>query len=927
VKLHFSAAFPLYPSPVKSTNRQRIARVAILGILVFAISQVLGLSAAIVKAAAPGEFDPLAELDRYNVVWNSPSADASGSMPIGNGEVGLNVWVEADGDLVFYISRTDAWSECNRLLKLGRVRVRLSPNPFAQGIPFRQELKLRDGQIVITAGDMTLRVFVDADTPVIYVTGTGQTARTVTAIMEDWRTGRRVLTGPELASSWTMNDAPADIQVWESADVFANIPAEVTWYHHNEHSVVPLTLKHQGLESFADLVPDPLLHRTFGGRINGAGFVSENDHTLKTTEPVKQFSLAIATHTAQTKNAEEWERQIVKPVGAVTAMHRTTAWWNEFWRRSWIMVEGDHPEIPASKCPLQLGADSNGGSRFSGTITGAVAQASALSAKEITKLAEAGPHAAPPLHDISLTNGFTVAAWIKPATGERGRVFDKITAGGSDGFLFDTYPGLSLRLIVGSDELRAPHCLKPGEWQHVAATIDASTGVQRIYLDGRLLQASGGGDNSTPSRVTQAYVLQRWMTACGGRGRCPIKFNGSIFTVDPKFADGPDFNADWRKWGDCFWWQNTRLPYFPMIARGDFDEVRTLFRFYEDVLPICRARAKLYYHATGVYFPETMTLFGTYANNDYGWDRQGHQPNEVLCPYWQYAWQQGLELTQLMIEYYEYTDDEKFLDDELIPMAHEVLSYYDTRFQRDANGKLIITPTQAVETYWYGVTNDTPSVAGLQAVLDGLLALKATQTSPEREFWLRLKTALPALPIKAGRILPAAEFDPERSNVENPELYAIWPFQLFGVGRPDIDVGIKTFHDRIEKASIGWQYDGQCAAILGLTDDAKGILLGKVRNSNPHFRFPAMWGPNYDWLPDQDHGSNIMLTLQQMVMASQGDKIFLLPAWPKNWNVEFKLHGPEKTIVQGVYRNGKLEQLTVTPQSRRKDVQIMVGSN
>jgi len=80
-----------------------------------------------------------AELDSYNVVWTSPSHDASGSMPIGNGEVGLNVWVEADGDLLFYISRTDAWSECSRLLKLGRVRLGLVPNPLASGHPFGRD--------------------------------------------------------------------------------------------------------------------------------------------------------------------------------------------------------------------------------------------------------------------------------------------------------------------------------------------------------------------------------------------------------------------------------------------------------------------------------------------------------------------------------------------------------------------------------------------------------------------------------------------------------------------------------------------------------------------------------------------------------------------------------------------------------------------
>ncbi len=89
--------------------------------------------------------------DHYNVVWTTPSKDAAGSMPLGNGEVGINLWVEESGDLHFYISRSDSLSEISRLLKVGQVRVSLSPNPFLTGAPFRQELKLCDGVCEITA--------------------------------------------------------------------------------------------------------------------------------------------------------------------------------------------------------------------------------------------------------------------------------------------------------------------------------------------------------------------------------------------------------------------------------------------------------------------------------------------------------------------------------------------------------------------------------------------------------------------------------------------------------------------------------------------------------------------------------------------------------------------------------------------------------
>ena len=58
------------------------------------------------------------QINDYNVVWNSPSQHSGGSMPLGNGEMGMNVWVEEGGDLLFYLSRTDAISEANRLMKL-----------------------------------------------------------------------------------------------------------------------------------------------------------------------------------------------------------------------------------------------------------------------------------------------------------------------------------------------------------------------------------------------------------------------------------------------------------------------------------------------------------------------------------------------------------------------------------------------------------------------------------------------------------------------------------------------------------------------------------------------------------------------------------------------------------------------------------------
>jgi len=84
-----------------------------------------------------------------------------------------------------------------------------------------------------------------------------------------------------------------------------------------------------------------------------------------------------------------------------------------------------------------------------------------------------------------------------------------------------------------------------------------------------------------------------------------------------------------------------------------------------------------------------------------------------------------------------------------------------------------------------------------------------------------------------------------------------------------------------------------------------------------------MWGPNNDELPDLDHGGVGQMALQSMLLQSDQKKIFLFPAWPRSWDVSFKLHAPQGTTVTGELKGGKLQHLVVVPQSRSKDIVIM----
>jgi len=200
------------------------------------------------------------------------------------------------------------------------------------------------------------------------------------------------------------------------------------------------------------------------------------------------------------------------------------------------------PVITPNQLPLRLGADSNGSNRFLGDIDRAQVFGRALRPEEVAALArnEPGPldqdpalvgdwmfevqegdsfpnargeHLpakivgevqvvdAPGGKAIRLTgDGYlevandprlnlracTLAAWIRPGalppTGAR--IIDKTTVGAADGYLLDTHPGLSLRLIVEWGSLGHDARLAPGQWVHVAATA-AADGSQALYVNGR----------------------------------------------------------------------------------------------------------------------------------------------------------------------------------------------------------------------------------------------------------------------------------------------------------------------------------------------------------------------------------------------------------------------------------------------------------
>ncbi|MNG34603.1 hypothetical protein D3C84_1211250 [compost metagenome] len=68
-----------------------------------------------------------------------------------------------------------------------------------------------------------------------------------------------------------------------------------------------------------------------------------------------------------------------------------------------------------------------------------------------------------------------------------------------------------------------------------------------------------------------------------------------------------------------------------------------------------------------------------------------------------------------------------------------------------------------------------------------------------------------------------------------------------------------------------------------------------------------------------------MIGMQEMLLQEADGKIYLFPAWPKEWNVHFKLHAAQNTTVEAEMINGELKFLKVTPEERKKDIINLLG--
>ena len=704
----------------------------------------------------------------HDYVWTSQSKNSSESMPVGGYDIGLNVWVE-NGDLLIYMQQSSWLDENNTLLKAGRLRLSFDDNVLA-GSNFRQELHLSDGSMTVSCADMKINIWVDAESPDIFLTVAGKKNRHATLSYENWRTEDKLVpldARMQCAYKWLSGDC------YMYADSVSPDKHFITFSHINrQETIFDRTVSIEGLESIKSQLYNPLAGLAMVGKLEAKALAYSGTSTGK----YQDTDFKAWNYEGDAKKFDVHVRLTAYPdapaaTSVAKSRDRSFLWWNRYWNRSYIALQR---------------------------------------------------------------------------------------------------------------ELWKPYKVDRTEADEPDPTDSAAV-------------------------IIRNYELMRYMLGCNASGRWVTKFNGGLFTFDPSLVDANrKFSPDYRCWGGGTQTaQNQRLVYWPMIKSGDLDMLRVQLDAYARMLGNAKARTQYYWGHDGASFTEQMECFGLPNPAEYGEHAPGQDLGVESNAWLEYVWDTSLEFCEMALEANRYLQMDISAYEDLI---WKCLLFFDEHYQYEAlklgklplteDGKIVIYPGSGAETHKMAY-NPCSTVAALKVVGQAWIdyAVRSGKDSSVVSEARTLLSHVPEIPfreIDGHRVISPAVVWARINNVETIQMYPVFPWRVFGVGRPDLQVAIDTW--KIDPWSIkmrsarGWKQDNIWAACLGLADDAAALNYEKLANGP--YRFPAFYDMGYDWAPDFNRGGSGMIGLQEMLLqrTPEGDRIEL-PAWPARWGkVVYRLH-------------------------------------
>ncbi len=346
--------------------------------------------------------------------------------------------------------------------------------------------------------------------------------------------------------------------------------------------------------------------------------------------------------------------------------------------------------------------------------------------------------------------------------------------------------------------------------------------------------------------------------------------------------------------------ENIQMAYWQAYAGNLSEAALPLFNLYERFFDDYRENAKNLFGCRGILLP----LFMDNSNGK----KENIQPHVL---YWtgSSAW-----ISAIYYDYYLYTGDEKFLRERAYPFMKEAALFYEDFMVYDQNGKLKSYPSNSPENYPDGdfegakqisvSINSTMDFALLKELLTNLVASAEKLGIDEDKVvdWKKMLSAIPEYEINEDGAIKEwmhHDFKDNYHHRHQSHIYPLFPgFEVNEENNPELFEAMRVaVNKRLViglKSQTGWSLAHMANIFARLGDGAKAkecldLLIRFCTGANL-YTYHNDWrnmGVTLKYMhaghaPYQvDANMGFVSAVYEMLLYSDGDKIKLLPALPK----------------------------------------------
>ena len=447
--------------------------------------------------------------------------------------------------------------------------------------------------------------------------------------------------------------------------------------------------------------------------------------------------------------------------------------------------------------------------------------------------------------------------------------------------------------------------------------------------------------DSRPYLAQRARELHLYLMASTSRGVLPPKWNGLLFSTE----------GDSRQWGSQFWVWTTEMMYWPLYAADAADLAEPFFWMYLQQLPDCEQAARQRWGAEGAFYGETTPFDGPVVLPDGIADEYqdvvlGRKQNTELsaeAQQWgqfdyslavfgekrdvasgRYTWishvcSSGAELAMHAWWRFRCKGDMQWLRECAYPLLRGAAEFYRTFARKGEDGCWHILGTNAHEDFW-GVDDSIMDLAAIRGTVP--LVLHAAEMldldAALLEGWRDLLENLAPYPMGGeprSQALTGGVLDPDawaaghlnhvdgQHNPEDVWLNPVFPFEDWTLETRDATVD-RIVHRLLDLAP---RHASVLAGAALPTAIRTPVAVARAGRGEDLPETIASYWRAFSPLPNGlslfegtnaqscEHLGLLTLTVQeallQIVSRSPGEPevISVFPAWPREWDVEFRL--------------------------------------